>query len=56
MKILKKIRNKLLMLSVIPEIVYHICKFEMDKNYKWNDEMFSKYANWVIREIDNENN
>ena len=56
MKILKKIRNKLLMLSVIPEIVYHICKFEMDKNYKWNDEMLSKYANWVIREIDNENN
>jgi len=28
----------------------------MDKNYKWSDEMFSKYANWVIREIDNENN
>ena len=51
MKILKKIRNKLLMLSVIPEIIYHVCRYEMDKNYKWSDEMFSKYANWVIKEI-----
>lgn len=54
MEILKKIRNELLILSVIPEIIYHVCRCEIDKNYKWGDEMFSKYANWVIREIDNE--
>lgn len=54
MKILKNIRNELLILSVIPEIIYHICKFEMDKNYKWSDEIFSKYAKWVAKEINDE--
>lgn len=54
MKVLKNIRNELLILSVIPEIIYHACRYEIDKNYKWSDEMFSKYAKWVTKEINDE--
>ena len=55
MKVLKNIINELLILSVIPEIIYHVCRYEMNKNYKWCNEMFSKYAKWVIKEINDEN-
>jgi hypothetical protein len=54
MEILKNIRNELLILSVIPEIIYHICRYEIDKNYECGDEMFSKYAKWVTKEINDE--
>ena len=54
MKVLKNIRNELLILSVIPEIIYHACRYEIDKNYKCSGEMFSKYTKWVAKEINDE--
>ena len=41
----KKIKNNILFLTIIPEVIWHLL------HNRFDDDMFSKYARWVLNTV-----